>query len=43
MTPETTAATVPEGADDIARAAEPSDERYNKKGRLRSAVYEEEM
>ena len=43
MTPEIIAATVPEGADDIARAGEPSDERYTKKGKLKSAVYEEEM
>ena len=43
MTPETTAAPLPQGADDVARAAEPSDERYTKKGKLKSAVYDEEM
>ena len=43
MTPEPTTARLPEGADDVAIAAEPSDKRYNKKGKLKSAVYEEEM
>ena len=43
MTPETTAAPLPQGADDVARAAEPSDERYTKNGKLKSAVYDEEM
>ena len=43
MTPEPTTARLPEGADDVAIAAEPSDKRYNKKGKLKSGVYEEEM
>ena len=43
MTPESTTARLPEGADDVAIAAEPSDKRYNKKGKLKSGVYEEEM
>ena len=43
MTPEPTTARLPEGADDVAIAAEPSDKRYNKKGKLKSAVYEEQM
>ncbi|VXC28935.1 hypothetical protein NOCARDAX2BIS_50045 [Nocardioides sp. AX2bis] len=33
----------PAGPDDVARTAEPSDERYNKQGKLRSAVYDAEM
>lgn len=43
MTSETTLAALPEGADDVARAAEPSDERYSKKGKLKSAVYDKEI
>src|SRR3954453_4161581 len=35
--------TPPEGADDVARLAEPSDQRYNSKGKLKGSVYDREM
>src|SRR5687768_5880429 len=46
MTEDPTTSTgpaLPAGADDVARAAEPRDERYSRAGKLRTSVYDAEM